>query len=119
MSIITNTYQSPLALPGGTVLQPGVPTPVHGWDKIKDNHVVKAWLKAGTLRAEEAPAGDRGSQFVQPDKAELHAKLDALGVQYDKRSGVAKLQALLAGAQTHSGIVHTSINLTDAADSQD
>jgi hypothetical protein len=99
MSTITNTHRNALAIPGGTVLQPGRPTPVHDWDKIKDNHVVKAWLKAGILKAGDDPAGDQGSQYVQPDKAELQAKLDALGMQYDKRSGVAKLQALLAEAE--------------------
>ncbi len=99
MAVITNTTRTAVGLPGGTVLEPSVPTPVHGWDKIKENHVVKAWLKAGVLRAEAAPTDDQGSQFVQPDKAGLQAKLDALEVQYDKRSGTAKLLALLAEAE--------------------
>lgn len=102
MSTITNTHSTPLGLPGGVVLQPGVPTPVHGWDKIRDSHVVREWLKAGVLKAEGAPAGDQGSQFVVPDKSDLQAKLDALRVQYDKRHGVAKLQALLAEVEAQA-----------------
>lgn len=98
MSIITNTHKDPLGLPSGQVLQPNVPTNVRDWEELKKNAVVAAWTRAGLLK-EQAPTGPQESKFVQVDKAELQAKLDVLGVSYDKRSGVAKLQALLADAE--------------------
>lgn len=97
--IITNQHSAPLGLPTGQVLDPGKPTQVRDWSGLKKNAVVAAWTRAGLLKEEDTAGDDRGSRFVQPDKAELHAKLDALGVTYDKRSGVAKLQALLADAE--------------------
>ena len=96
MGIITNTHRDPLGLPSGQVLNPHTPTPVHNWAEIRKNAVVAAWLRAGLLTEQDAPPSAQSSQFAQPDKAELMEKLDALGVQYDRRSGVAKLQALLA-----------------------
>lgn len=98
MHIITNTHRDPLGLPTGQVLAPNTPTPVRGWDELKKNAVVAAWHRKGLLK-EDGPTDSQGSQFVQPDKAELQAKLDALGAKYDKRSGVAKLQSLLAQAE--------------------
>lgn len=97
--IITNTHKDPLGLPTGQVLAPNTPTPVSNWDEIRKNAVVSAWVRSGLLKETGNPASDQGSKFVQPDKAELQAKLDALGVHYDKRAGVAKLQALLAEAE--------------------
>ena len=99
MGIITNTHRDPLGLPTGQVLNPHTPTPVHNWAEIRKNAVVAAWLRAGLLTEQDAPPSAQSSQFAQPDKAELMEKLDALGVQYDRRSGVAKLQALLAEAE--------------------
>lgn len=99
MGIITNTHRDPLGLPSGQVLNPNTPTPVHNWAEIRKNAVVAAWLRAGLLTEQDAPPSAQSSQFVQPDKTELMAKLDALGVHYDRRSGVAKLQALLADAE--------------------
>jgi len=104
MSIVTNNHREPLGLPNGTVLQPGVATPVHGWHDIRKNFAVGAWLQAGVLTAVEAGTDDQGSQFVQPDKAELQAKLDALGVAYDKRMGVAKLVTLLIDAEAAAAL---------------
>jgi len=98
MSIITNTHKDPLGLPSGQVLQPNAPTNVRDWEELKKNAVVAAWTRAGLLK-EQAPTGPQESKFVQVGKAELQAKLDVLGVSYDKRSGVAKLQALLADAE--------------------
>lgn len=98
--IVTSNHNAPLGLPTGQTLAPHTPTPVHNWAEIKRNAVVSAWLRAGVLKESgEVQAGDQGSKFVQPDKADLQAKLDALNVQYDKRSGVAKLQSLLAEAE--------------------
>lgn len=99
MSIITNTHRDPLGLPTGQVLNPHTPTPVHNWAQLRKNAVVAAWLRAGLLKEQDLPPATETSKFVPPDKGELMAKLDALKVAYDKRSGVAKLQALLAEAE--------------------
>ncbi|HIE5513042.1 TPA: hypothetical protein ACXNQL_002283, partial [Stenotrophomonas maltophilia] len=63
---ITNNHKGPLGLPDGTILQPGVQTPVDGWEQLKKNSVVQGWLKAEILTAEggstststKAPAKD-------------------------------------------------------------
>ncbi|HGM6729712.1 TPA: hypothetical protein ACKQBZ_000766 [Stenotrophomonas maltophilia] len=49
---ITNNHKGPLGLPDGTILQPGVQTPVDGWEQLKKNSVVQGWLKAEILIAE-------------------------------------------------------------------
>lgn len=96
--LITNTHRDPLGLPNGQVLNPRIPTQVLNWDKIRQNLVVAAWVRAGLLVEDGSPTA-ASSQFVQPDKAELQAKLDALGVPYHKLAGVPKLQALLEAAE--------------------
>lgn len=61
---ITNNHKGPLGLPDGTILPPGVQTPVDGWEQLKKNSVVQGWLKAEILTAEggststKAPAKD-------------------------------------------------------------
>ncbi|HGK7302460.1 TPA: hypothetical protein ACJ509_000286 [Stenotrophomonas maltophilia] len=49
---ITNNHRGPLGLPDGTILPPGVQTPVDGWEQLKKNSVVQGWLKAEILTAE-------------------------------------------------------------------
>ncbi len=49
---ITNNHKGPLGLPDGTILPPGVQTPVDGWEQLKKNSVVQGWLKAEILTAE-------------------------------------------------------------------
>lgn len=91
MTSITNNHTTALGLPDGTILHPGVASNVPGWDKMKDNSVIKAWGKAGILTAgDSVPAAD--------EKAELQERLHAAGVKYDKRAGVEKLRQLLADA---------------------
>jgi hypothetical protein len=51
---VTNNHSGPLGLPGGQELLSKVSTHVDGWDEIKENAVVKSWLKAGIL-VEDAP----------------------------------------------------------------
>ena len=61
---ITNNHKGPLGLPDGTILPPGVQTPVDGWEQLKKNSVVQGWLRAEILTAEggststKAPAKD-------------------------------------------------------------
>lgn len=93
---ITNTQRIPVGLPSGQVLEPGVASDVQGWAKLKkESAAVATWVERGVL-AEQAGGASIGS----PDeKAELQGKLDALEVDYDKRSGVAKLRELLVEAE--------------------
>lgn len=51
---VTNHTQSPLGLPNGTIINAGKTALVKGWDKVKDNHVVKGWLDAEALTVEGA-----------------------------------------------------------------
>lgn len=46
---ITNNHTGPIGLPDGQVLVPNQPTLVSGWDQIKKNAVVQAWLQAQIL----------------------------------------------------------------------
>lgn len=92
MASITNTHNTDLGLPDGTILKAGAATNVPNWDEVKNNACVKAWTERGILKVGKEAASD-------DDKVELHAKLDALGVEYDKRAGVAKLRELLAEAE--------------------
>lgn len=93
MASITNTHNTALTLPEGTTLPPGVATNVPNWDELKGNAVLKAWQEAGILKvdAKPVPAAD--------EKEQLRARLDELGVDYDKRAGVEKLRATLAEAE--------------------
>lgn len=116
MAIITNTHSAPLGLPTGQELAPNTPTPVHNWDEIKKNAVVAAWVRHGLLREEGEPAGTAASKFLPPDKSDLQAKLDALEVPYDKRSGVAKLQALLAEAEEKAAAAERAENVESEQD---
>lgn len=99
---ITNTYRQALGLPNGQILQPGVPTPVMGWDELKKNAVITAWVKAGVLREGDAPPNPEGSKLLPPDKEALAAELTALGVKFHPNTGVAKLQALLDEAKANA-----------------
>lgn len=93
MASITNTHHTPLALADGTVLPPGVATNVATWDEIKGNGVHKAWEKAGILKVDAKPVP------VADEKEQLRARLDELGVDYDKRAGVERLREALAEAE--------------------
>lgn len=103
--LITNTHKTALGLSDGTLLQPGTPTPVPGWDALKKNAVIAAWVKAGILT--EGGATATPSKFVPenaaPDlgggeKAELQAALEAKGIEFDKRWGIKKLRDALEAA---------------------
>lgn len=103
--LITNNHKTALGLNDGTLLQPGTPTPVPGWDAIKKNAVIAAWVKAGILT--EGSASATPSKFVPantaPDlgddeKAELQAALEAKGIEFDKRWGIKKLRDALESA---------------------
>lgn len=105
--LITNNHKTALGLNDGTLLQPGVPTPVPGWDALKKNAVIAAWVKAGILT--EGAASAAPSKFVPvnttPDlghdeKAELQAALEAKGIEFGKRWGIKKLRDALESAES-------------------
>lgn len=64
--IITLNYKSPLGLPSGVTLQPGIPTPVHGWDSDSKSKIVQAWVKSGILKL-----GTEPSQFMPGESEEV------------------------------------------------
>ena len=99
MAIITNNHKSPLGLPGGTVLDPGVKTSVHNWNAVKDNKVVAAWVKARILivEAEAAPVAAHKAA-VDDDKGAILAALAERGIKKDRRSSLESLKAALAEA---------------------
>lgn len=65
MAIIISNHDTPLPLPGGIVLRPGARTNVERWDVIKNDDVVKSWVKAGLLTEEKA---------VEPEAAPVGKK---------------------------------------------
>lgn len=93
MASITNTHHTALGLPDGTLLSAGIASNVSNWDAVKDNAVVKAWQKAGILKVDDKPVP------AADEKEQLRARLDELGVNYDKRAGVEKLRMTLAEAE--------------------
>lgn len=97
MASIKNNHNKALSLPDGTVLNPGVATNVPKWDEVSQNAVVAAWVsrKVLTVGKADIPAAD--------EKAELQARLDELGVDYNKSLGVAKLRNVLAEAEGGEG----------------
>jgi hypothetical protein len=106
MAKVKNHHRSALGLPDGTVIPAGETVDVANWNEVKDNAVVKAWIDHKVLvvgKAKDDSDEDEDKADQAPDKEALKAKLDALGVQYDKRAGVAKLQALLADAEQAKG----------------
>jgi hypothetical protein len=94
--IITNNHKAALGIAPDIILQPGLATPVHDWDRIKKVAVVAAWLKAGVLsEAATAPP----SKLLAPDRDAIVARLKELGVGFHPQTGVAKLQKLLDEAE--------------------
>lgn len=103
--LIVNNLKTALGLNDGTLLQPGVPTPVPNWDALKKNAVIAAWVKAGILT--ENATTSTPSKFISantaPDlgddeRAELQAALGAKGIEFNKRWGIKKLREALEAA---------------------
>lgn len=101
VNVTNNTPRTPLGLPGGLVIEPGKTVPVPNWTAIKDNHVVKAWVKSKllTVSGEEAAPVQAAQQAVGDEKETILAKLEALGIKKDKRTSLEKLKAALAEAE--------------------
>lgn len=95
------TPRTPLGLPGGLVIEPGKTVPVPNWHAIKDNHVVKAWVKSKLLvvDGEEVAPVEAAQQAVGDEKEAILAKLAELGIKKDKRTSLEKLKAALEEAE--------------------
>ena len=61
---LTSSHTSPLGLPNkaNTILPPNVTVKVPDWEILKNNSVVKAWMKAGILSVQEDEAEDDGGE---------------------------------------------------------
>lgn len=53
MANVKSHYVSPLGLPNGIEIAPGRTVRVDDWNKIRDHHVVKAWLAAEAISVED------------------------------------------------------------------
>src|SRR5690606_4080617 len=103
---VTNNHKSKLALPDGTVLVPGVPTPVKDGDLVKKNVVVQGWVKAKVLTiegaaaggADDAGAGNPGGEG-EADKVALLARAKELGIDAKGTWGIPKLQEAIAAVE--------------------
>lgn len=78
--IITLNYKSPLGLPSGVTLQPGVPTPVHGWESDRKSKIVQAWVKSGILKVGHEPSQFMPDDGQQPSSADDAPKGQFLGL---------------------------------------
>ena len=96
---VTNNHKTDLGLPNGQVLRSGQPTDVRGWDQVKDNAVIAAWVKSGILTVNGSAAVDSALNIASTDKDALVARLAELGVKTDKRKTVDTLQAMVAEAE--------------------
>jgi hypothetical protein len=97
-TVTNNTPRTPLGLPGGIVVAPGESKNIPGWAAIKDNAIVKAWVKAKVLTVEgftDAPTPAVQTQVVADEKDEILRQLAELGIRKDKRTSLEKLKAAL------------------------
>jgi hypothetical protein len=64
---ILNTYESPLGLPNGQVIESKASDVVADWENIKSHNLIQAWLAAGFL-VEEPEASDAPKAPTAPTK---------------------------------------------------
>lgn len=106
---ITNNYKGPLGLPDGTILQPGVQTPVDGWEQLKKNSVVQGWLKAEILIAE-------GGKPSAPAQESLLGS-NVLPANIELGEGVSvQLGELVRQAFEHTGLTVAAWNALEEGD---
>jgi hypothetical protein len=74
---------------------------LRGWDDLDAMVTVQDAAGEATARADGyRMLSEPSAEAAPPDDREaLHAALDAAGVDYDKRWGVAKLRALLGASE--------------------
>lgn len=106
---ITNNHKGPLGLPDGTILLPGVQTPVDGWELLKKNSVVQGWLKAEILTAE-------GGKPAAPAQESLLGS-NVLPANIELAEGVSvQLGEVVRRAHVHSGLSVADWNALEDAD---
>lgn len=101
-TITNNSKVTPIGLPNGVVIQPGETRPVTTWLAMRDNVIVRAWIKQGIIKVsgeQAAPASVSQSAIVADEKDAILAKLAALGIKKDRRTSLANLQTALKEAE--------------------
>lgn len=98
---VTNNHSSPLGLPNGQTIQPGATILVVGFDRVRRNRTVAAWLKAGLLAADDDDADtiDPVEQTDTRTKEDILTELAALGIQRTTRSSIENLRKELDEAK--------------------
>ncbi|MGY5941547.1 hypothetical protein [Stenotrophomonas forensis] len=106
---ITNNHKGPLGLPDGTILPPGVQTPVDGWEQLKKNSVVQGWLKAEILTAE-------GGKPSAPAQESLLGS-NVLPANIELAEGVSiQLGEVVRQAFEHTGLTVADLNALEEGD---
>jgi len=106
---ITNNHKGPLGLPDGTILTPGVQTPVDGWEQLKKNSVVQGWLKAEILTAE-------GGKSAAPAQESLNGS-NVLPANIELAEGVSvQLGEVVRRTHEASGLTVADWNALDDGD---
>lgn len=95
---IRNASQSPLGIPGNTMLLPGETRAIRNWPQVSENRIVKAWIARGALVVVDGQPAEAGGEPAPDEKARLRAELKVLGIEPPKNAGIAKLRDLLAEA---------------------
>lgn len=93
---VTNTHVAALVLPDGTRIEAGDSADIAGWENIKNRGSVKKLIDSGVLKIGGKVDVKRAEESPKDEKEELFAKLDAAGIEYDKRWGAAKLREALS-----------------------
>lgn len=108
---IKNNCKSPLGIPDNPLLDPGQEIFCLNWDLVKENQIVKSWVKRRMLIVDEPVASDpvkivdeikEADPVAQTGRSyqdELIDELATYGVNRDRRTGIAKLEKLLAEAK--------------------
>lgn len=95
--VTNNGKQTPIGLPGGTLVGPGQTATVKNWEKIKGHPVVAHYLSHGVLTVSEG-APDT-AEDEKDEKAALIAELATYGIEANSRSKVETLRAKLEEAK--------------------
>ncbi len=110
---ITNNHKGPLGLPDGTILLPGVQTPVDGWEQLKKNSVVQGWLKAEILTAE---GGSTSTSTKAPTK-DILVGSNVLPSNIELAQGVTvQLGEVVRQAFEHTGLTVAEWNALEEGD---
>lgn len=91
---VTNTGTNPVVLSDGTLLPLGEGVEVKNWSKLKAHHLTAAMIEAGLISA-----GAESPEDSADERADLFAKLKALGVDATGNSKTETLRKKLEEAE--------------------